>query len=73
MAGDPVFVPLLIGLGVDELSMTPPLLPAAKFIVRSMKFSDAKALADRALEIESPTEIEALCLEFYREHMRSLD
>jgi phosphotransferase system enzyme I (PtsI) len=73
MAGDPVFVPLLIGLGVDELSMTPPLLPAAKFLVRSMKLADAKALADRALAMESPTDIEAHCLEFYREHMRSMD
>nr|HPG18621.1 phosphoenolpyruvate--protein phosphotransferase [Opitutaceae bacterium] len=31
MAGDPVYTPLLLGLGIDELSMTPPLLPAVKF------------------------------------------
>jgi phosphoenolpyruvate-protein phosphotransferase (PTS system enzyme I) len=70
MAGDPVFVPLLIGLGVDELSMTPPLLPAAKFLVRSMTLTDARDLAERTLTMDSPGEIEAHCLEFYREHMR---
>jgi len=73
MAGDPVFVPLLIGLGVDELSMTPPLLPAAKYLVRSMTLTDAQALAEQALTLDSPTEIEALCLDFYRERMRSAD
>ena len=71
MAGDPVFVPLLLGLGVDELSMTPPLLPAAKFLVRTMKMTEAVELANRALAMDSAGEIEAHCLEFYREHMRS--
>lgn len=70
MAGDPVYVPLLIGLGVDELSMTPPLLPAAKFLIRSMKMADARALAATALTMESPTEIERKCVDFYRKRMR---
>ena len=66
MAGDPVFVPLLLGLGVDELSMTPPLIPAVKYLVRSMTMQDAKALAEKALEMDSAKEIFALCDEFYR-------
>src|SRR5258708_2928720 len=37
MAGDAVYAPLLLGLGVDELSMTPTLLPSVKFIIRAMK------------------------------------
>src|SRR5690606_34123494 len=40
MGGDPVLVPLLLGLGVDSLSMTPPLIPAVRYLVRSMKLSD---------------------------------
>jgi phosphotransferase system enzyme I (PtsI) len=34
MAGDPVFAPLLLGLGVDSLSMAPPWIPSVKYIVR---------------------------------------
>jgi len=66
MAGDAVYAPLLIGLGVDELSMTPPLLPAVKYLVRAMKLSDAKKLAKEALEMSSAKDIYALCETFYR-------
>ena len=70
MAGDAVFAPLLLGLGVDELSMTPPLIPAVKYIIRSMKLADAKKLADEALEMTSPKEIYALCERFYNERVK---
>ncbi|ATC65918.1 phosphoenolpyruvate--protein phosphotransferase [Nibricoccus aquaticus] len=71
MAGDPVYVPLLLGLGVDELSMTPPLLPAVKYLVRAMKMSEAKKLAKDALELTSPKEIYALADKFCRERVKS--
>jgi phosphotransferase system enzyme I (PtsI) len=70
MAGDPVYVPLLLGLGVDELSMTPPLLPAVKYLVRAMKMSEAKKLAKDALELTSPKEIYALVDAFCRERVK---
>ncbi|MBC8041315.1 MAG: phosphoenolpyruvate--protein phosphotransferase, partial [Opitutaceae bacterium] len=66
MAGDAIYAPLLLGLGIDELSMTPPLIPAVKYLVRSMKLSDAKKLADDALALTSAKEIYALCDEFSR-------
>lgn len=50
MGGDPRAIPLLVGLGVDELSMSPPLIPHAKQIVRELSLSDAQTLARRALE-----------------------
>lgn len=65
MAGDPVFASLLLGLGVDELSMAPPLLPAVKFLVRSMKMSDARQLAVAALAMSDPKEIYARAEAFY--------
>ncbi|MGC4072917.1 MAG: phosphoenolpyruvate--protein phosphotransferase [Nibricoccus sp.] len=71
MAGDPVYVPLLLGLGVDELSMTPPSLPAVKYLVRAMKMAEAKKLAKEALELESPKEIYALADTFCRERVKS--
>ncbi|MFA6960036.1 MAG: phosphoenolpyruvate--protein phosphotransferase [Opitutaceae bacterium] len=66
MAGDAVYAPLLLGLGVDDLSMTPPLLPAVKYLVRSMKLSDAQKLAAEALKLSTAKEVFALCDEFSR-------
>jgi phosphotransferase system enzyme I (PtsI) len=63
MAGDPVLVPLLIGLGVDELSAAPPLLAQIKYLIRRLKVSDTRQLADFALICESPTEILGRCQE----------
>lgn len=57
MAGDPTLVPLLIGLGVDELSAAPPLLAQIKYLIRRLKLSDTQELAAFALESESATEI----------------
>ncbi len=66
MAGDPVFAPLLLGLGVDSLSMTPGWLPTVKYIVRAMTMADARRLAAEALTMDSPKEIYAKCDAFYR-------
>jgi len=66
MAGDPVFAPLLLGLGVDSLSMSPAWLPSVKYLVRAMTMKDAKALAKEALTMSSPKEIYAKCDAFYR-------
>jgi phosphotransferase system enzyme I (PtsI) len=70
MAGDPVFAPLLLGLGIDELSMAPPSLPAVKFLVRAMKMSDAKKLAADALAMSDPKEIFAMAEAFYAERVK---
>ncbi|MCO5051701.1 MAG: phosphoenolpyruvate--protein phosphotransferase [Verrucomicrobiae bacterium] len=57
MAGDIELTPLLLGLGVDELSAAPPALPPLKFLLRQLKFSEAQELANFALSCESATEI----------------
>lgn len=57
MAGDPTLVPLLIGLGVDELSAAPPLLAQLKYLIRRLKLADARELAGFALDCESASEI----------------
>jgi len=70
MAGDPVYVPLLLGLGVDELSMTPVLLPAVKYLVRAIKMAEAKKLAREALEMDDPKKIHAAFDAFYRARVK---
>ena len=66
MAGDPVLAPLLLGLGVDELSVAPPLVAPVKFIIRRLKDSEAKELADFAFGCESASEILGQCQELAR-------
>lgn len=57
MAGDPVLTPLLLGLGVDELSAAPSLVPPVKFLIRRLKMEEARGLAEFALNCESSAEI----------------
>ncbi len=71
MAGDAVYAPLLLGLGVDELSMTPPLIPSVKYLIRSMSLSDAQKLASAALQLSTAKEILALCEEFSRTRVKA--
>jgi phosphotransferase system enzyme I (PtsI) len=72
MASDPVLVPLLLGLGVDELSAAPPLVPPIKFIVRQLKLTEARELANFALQCESAADILARCQDFGRQIAPSL-
>ena len=72
IAGDPALAPLLIGLGVDELSAAPPVVPQIKYIVRRLKLTEAQALAEFALECESPSEIYARCQKLARQTAPSL-
>ena len=64
IGGDAILVPLLIGLGVDELSAAPTVIPEVKYMIRKTKLSEAQALAEFALQCESPSEIYAACQKF---------
>ena len=70
MAGDPVYTALLLGLGVDELSMSPASLLAVKYVVRAMTMADARQLAADALALTDPKEIYARAEEFYRTRVK---
>ena len=72
IGGDPVLVPLLLGLGVDELSAAPAVIPQVKYMIRRVKMSEAQALAEFALQGESPSEIYARCMEYAHEIAPSL-
>ena len=57
MAGDPAMTPLLLGLGVDELSAAFSVVPQVKFLIRRLKMDEARELADFALNCECGAEI----------------
>jgi phosphoenolpyruvate-protein phosphotransferase (PTS system enzyme I) len=72
MAGDPILTALLLGIGVDELSAAPPLVPSIKFLIRRLKMNEARQLADFALACESAAEILVRCQSFARDIAPSL-
>ena len=57
MAGDPLATVLLVGLGLDELSVIPSILPEIKKIIRSIKYKDARRIADKMLSLPTESEI----------------
>ena len=57
MAGDPWFSALLLGLGVDGLSMSPMAIPAVKRAIRSITMEEARVLAGTVLSLRSCEEI----------------
>jgi len=50
MAATAHHIPLLLGMGIDELSMNPQSIPRAKRIIRALKVSDAQLLVQEALQ-----------------------
>ena len=60
LAGDPFGATILMGLGVNELSMTPRDIPAVKDAIRQGKKSDFEILAQKALICQSSEEVKAL-------------
>ena len=66
MAGDPIYVPLLLGLGVDALSAAPASLPGVKYLIQHMRIGDAAKLTKDALSLHDPKEIAARALEYYK-------
>jgi phosphotransferase system enzyme I (PtsI) len=63
MAGDIALIPLLLGLGMDELSAAATLVPRVKRAVQSLTIPECRQLVDEALELQTPSEILARCLE----------
>jgi phosphocarrier protein FPr len=57
---DPAAIPLLVGLGVDELSVAPVRVPLVKEAVRALETGEARALAARALELEDAAAVREL-------------
>lgn len=57
MAGDPIATILLVGMGIDSLSVVPSVLPEVKKIIRSISYKDAAKISRRALTMGTPEEV----------------
>ena len=58
MSGDPIFAFLLLGIGLDKFSMSPPQVPKIKELISSINFEDAKAVVEPALKLSTSKEVE---------------
>ncbi|WP_136526983.1 phosphoenolpyruvate--protein phosphotransferase [Geomonas ferrireducens] len=59
MAGDPEYLPILLGLGYDELSMNAVSIPRVKKILRRCTLEEARAVAQKALNFATAAEADA--------------
>jgi phosphocarrier protein FPr/phosphocarrier protein len=62
LASDPIAAPILVGLGVTELSATPSRIPEVKAAVRQITFADCQKAARAALALTAAAEVRALVL-----------
>lgn len=68
MAADTLAIPLLVGLDLDSLSISPAVLPTAKKIIRSFSYEKAKELANDCLQLNSQEKILKRIEQFFKEN-----
>lgn len=68
MAADTLAIPLLVGLGLDSLSMSPATILYAKRIINSFSYKKAKAMAEECLTFKTHQEIEERLKKFFEEN-----
>jgi len=73
MAGYPIHAPLLLGLGLDELSMNPQSIPTIKQMIRSINIGETEALVDEALKLMSAEKVFALLRDTYGNILSEFD
>jgi len=70
MASDPLATAVLIGLGIDELSVTPFIFPEIKQLIRNLNFEDVKKLCDEILLLSEEAEIKAKVEKYYKDNLK---
>ncbi|MEA3500824.1 MAG: phosphoenolpyruvate--protein phosphotransferase [Candidatus Marinimicrobia bacterium] len=67
MASDPIATMLLVGLGIDILSVSPIFLGPVRTVIRNISYKESKKFADKVLKMETRQEIKnAIKSEFYK-------
>jgi phosphocarrier protein FPr/phosphocarrier protein len=70
LASDPVAVPVLLGLGVAELSVVPSMIPQLKQLIGTLTLDASRTLARQALEQESAEAVRTLVAQFTQRDLR---
>ncbi len=72
MAGDPLCTPILLGLGLEEFSMNPGVIPIIKSVIRSLTFEEAKADFEAVMKMDTAREVRNYAMERTRSLMPEL-
>jgi len=70
MAGEPSMILILLGLGIDELSMPPQMIPEVKFIIRSVTLKQVRSVALEVLKLSTGSSIEEFAQNKLREILK---
>jgi phosphotransferase system enzyme I (PtsI) len=70
LAGDSLWAPLFVGMGVNELSMTPSAIPDVRFILRHSSQAELKTLAENILKMTETAQIKNLLNEFSQNKLK---
>jgi phosphotransferase system enzyme I (PtsI) len=75
MASDPIAIPLLIGLGLDSLSVSPALIPVTKQIIRNITYQETRKIVQKCLEVATEQEIKQILSDYFdkevKKHLKS--
>lgn len=71
MSGDPIFTPVLVGMGMDEISTSPVMVPEIKKVIRSITFKEAQEIAKYVLTLKTGVEVVNFLKLKYQQIMRS--
>jgi phosphocarrier protein FPr len=66
LAADPAAVPILVGLGVSELSVSAPAIPAVKAVLRRFAMAECRAPASAALAAGTAADVRAIAAAFQK-------
>ena len=72
MAANPLHAPILVGLGIEDLSMDPVSIPFVKEAIRSVSAQEMRDLVVEIMKMESAAEIDELVEERLRPRLRSM-
>ncbi len=72
MAADPITAIILLGLGIDELSMSSIIIPQVKKVIRSIRLSDARKLAEELMQKNSSKDIKNVIRAYVNQNLKGL-
>jgi phosphotransferase system enzyme I (PtsI) len=72
MAGDPFCISILLGLGIDELSMNARSIPLVKTMIKSISMADARVDFEKAITLSTAREVRAYLAERVRQMLPEL-
>jgi phosphotransferase system enzyme I (PtsI) len=67
MSGEPLYIPLLVGLGLRQLSATPRRIPEIKRVIRDLTVAEAEQVAQHALTLETARQV----MNYLRNYLRT--